>query len=153
MMTARGGMRLRSSRRTRCGARAPGMRIGADQQIGACQAVEDVVPIAVQRGDVARHHVVEVAQAIEIDVENGDVGAEAGGDLGGVGADDAAAENDDVGRQHARHAAEQNAAALERPFQKLRPLLNAHAAGHLAHRRQQRQPALVVADGLVGDGA
>ena len=52
---------------------------------------------------------------------------------------------DHVGRQHARHAAEQDAAAVERPFEILRPFLDAHAAGHLAHRRQQRQRALGVA--------
>ncbi len=74
-----------------------------------------------------------------------DVGAEAGGHLGGVGPDDAAAEDHDVGRQHAGHAAQQDAAALERPFQVLRPFLNAHAPGHFAHRRQQRQAALGVA--------
>ena len=49
---------------------------------------------------------------------------------------------DDVRREHARHAAEQNAAALERPFQVLRPFLNAHPPGDFAHRRQQRQRAL-----------
>ena len=75
-----------------------------------------------------------------------------GGHLGGVGADDAAAQDDHVGGQHAGHAAQQDAAALERPFQELRPFLNAHAAGHLAHRRQQRQVAVGVADRFVGDG-
>ena len=63
-------------------------------------------------------------------------------DLGGVGPDDAAAQDHDIGRQNARHAAQQNAAAFERPFQKLRAFLDAHAAGHLAHRRQQRQVPL-----------
>ena len=74
-----------------------------------------------------------------------DVGAEAGGDLGRVRADHAAAEDRDVGRRDARHAAQQNAAAHLRPLQILRPFLNAHPAGDFAHRRQQRQPALVVA--------
>ena len=99
------------------------------------------MPVAEERGDVGRHDVVEIAQPVEVDVEDGDVGAEAGGDLGGVGADDAAAQDDHVGRQHAGHAAQQDAAALERPFQELRPFLDAHAAGDLAHRRQQRQVA------------
>ena len=74
-----------------------------------------------------------------------DVGAEAGGDLGGVGADDAAAEDRDVGRRHAGHAAQQDAAAHLRAFEVLGPFLNAHPAGDFAHRRQQRQAALVVA--------
>ena len=124
----------------------------ADDQVGPADAVEDVVPVAEQRRHVRRHHVVEVAQPVEVDVEDDDVRAEAGRDLGGVGADDAAAEDDDVGRQHARHAAEQDAAALERPLQVLRPFLDAHPAGDLAHRRQQRQAAAGVLDRLVGDG-
>ena len=81
-----------------------------------------------------------------------DVGAEAGGHLGGVGPDDAAAEDRDMGRGHARHAAQQNAASHLRPFQILGPLLDAHAAGDFAHRRQQRQAALIVAQRFVGHG-
>ena len=80
-----------------------------------------------------------------------DVGPEPGGDLGGVGADDPAAQDRDLGRRDARHAAQQDAAALLRPLQVLGPFLDAHPAGHLAHRRQQRQAAPRVAERLVGD--
>ena len=39
-----------------------------DLEIGAAEAVEDVVPIAVECRHVGRHHVVDVAQAVEINV-------------------------------------------------------------------------------------
>ena len=42
---------------------------------------------------------------------------------------------------------------LLRPFEIFRPFLNAHAAGDFAHRREQRQAALVVAERFVGDGS
>src|SRR5207253_5710209 len=67
-----------------------------DQQVCPRQAVEDVVPVAVQRGDVARHGVVEVAEAVEVDVENGHVGAESGRDFRGIGTDHPGAQDDDV---------------------------------------------------------
>src|SRR4051794_18229807 len=44
--------------------------------------------------------------------------------------------------QHASPAAQQNAPALLRAFEKLGPLLDAHAARHFAHRRQERQSAV-----------
>ena len=125
---------------------------GADHQVGPRKLLADGVAVAEQAVDVGRHDVVEVAQPVHVDVENRDVGVEAGGDLGRVGADDAAAEDRDVRRRHARHAAQQNAAAHLRPFEVLGPFLDAHAAGHFAHRREQRQAALVVGERLVGDG-
>ena len=115
------------------------------------QLLADRVAVAEQAVHVGRHDVVEVAQAVHVDVEDGDVGVEAGGDLGRVRADDAAAEDRDVRRRHARHAAQQDAAAHLRPLQKLGALLNAHPAGHFAHRREQRQAALVVGQRFVGD--
>ena len=52
----------------------------------------------------------------------------------------------------AGHAPQQNAATHLRPFQVFSPFLNAHAAGHLAHRGEQRQLAAVVAQRFVGGG-
>ena len=151
MITLPGFIRCRSSlldehRRLRAG-----NQHGADHEVGPRQLLADRVPIAEQAVDVRRHDVVEVAQPIHVDVEDGDVGPEAGGDLGRVRADDAAAEDRDVRRRDARHAGQQNAAALLRPLQELRPFLNAHPPGDFAHRREQRQPALVVGQRFVGD--
>src|SRR5712692_9709514 len=63
----------------------------ADHQVGSNQTVHDIMPVAEKRGHVLGHDVVQIAKAIEIDIENADVGAQAGGNLGGIGADDAAA--------------------------------------------------------------
>jgi hypothetical protein len=94
------------------------------------------VAIAEKAVDVGRHHIVEVSQPLHVDVEDRDVRAEAGRDLGRVRTDHAATEDRDVRRCDARHAGQQNAAALLRPFEKLRPFLNAHPPRNFAHRRE-----------------
>jgi hypothetical protein len=55
-------------------------------------------------------------------------------------------------RRHAGNTAEQHAGAALLLLQAMRADLHRHAAGHLAHRRQQRQPAAMAGDRLVGDG-
>ena len=81
-----------------------------------------------------------------------DVRAEPSRQLGRVRPDDPAAEDGDLGRGHAGHAREQDPPAFLRPFEELGPFLDAHPAGDLAHRREQGQGPLGVADRLVGDG-
>ena len=95
--------------------------------------------------------VVELAQPVEVDVEHRDVGAQAHGHARGIGADDAAADHHDLGRRHARHAAQQHAAAALRLLQAVGAGLDRHAAGDFAHRRQQRQAAGSSVTRLVGD--
>ena len=51
----------------------------------------------------------------------------------------------------AGNAAEEDAAAAERLLEEVRPDLDREAARDLAHRREQRQAAVVGLDGLVGD--
>ena len=53
-------------------------------------------------------------------------------------------------RQHARHAAEQHAAAAVMFCEKIAAHEHAHAPGDFAHRFQQRQAAVHL-DGFVGD--
>ncbi len=69
-----------------------------DHEVGACQAVEDVVPVAEEGHHIRRHHVVEVTQAVEIDVQQKHIGPEARCHLGPIRTDDPAAEDDDRGR-------------------------------------------------------
>ena len=69
----------------------------------------------------------------------------------GIGADDAAAQDHDFCGGHARHAAQQHAASALRDFQAMRAGLDRHAAGHFAHRRQERQPAARIRHGLIGN--
>src|SRR5437588_10127346 len=82
---------------------------GADQEVGPRNAVEDVVAVAIKRGHVARHDVIEIAQAVETDVKDGDVGAQPCRDLGGVGADNSTAEHNAIGGQDARYSHPENA--------------------------------------------
>ena len=136
MITLPGFISRRSSRSTRLGAFAPGIEHRADHQVGPPELLADRVPVAEERGDVRRHDVVEVAEAVHVDVQEADVRPKAGGDLGGVGPDDAAAEDRDVGRLDARHAGQQDAAAHLRPFEILGPFLDAHPPGDFAHGGQ-----------------
>ena len=69
-----------------------------------------------------------------------------------VGADHAAADDDHACRWHPRHAAEQQALAAGRLAQGEGRGLDRQAPGDFAHRRQQRQAAVFVGDGLVGHG-
>ena len=52
---------------------------------------------------------------------------------------------------NARHAADQHAACHRRRFRGVPAASIAKPARHLAHRRQQRQAALGIGDGLIGD--
>ena len=59
------------------------------------------MPVGIEGRDVRRHDVVEVSEPVEVDVEDPDVRPEAGGDLGGVGPDDPASQDRDLGRRDA----------------------------------------------------
>ena len=94
-----------------------------------------------------------VAQPGRIDVEDADVRADADGDLAGARAGDAGAEDHDLARAHAGDAGEQHAAAAVGRLQAPGADLDREPAGDLAHRREQRQRAVVELDRLVGDRA
>ncbi len=70
---------------------------------------------------------------------------------GGVVAGHAAADDDDLGRGDAGHAAHQDAAAAVAAHQVIGADLGRQSAGDLAHRGQQRQRAVGGLHGLVGD--
>ena len=61
----------------RCGALAPGQQHRPDHQVRPADRVQDVVPVGVEGRDVGRQHVVEIAQPLQRDVQNGDPGAQA----------------------------------------------------------------------------
>ena len=119
------------SRVTRCGAAAPGIstapmtRSASMTSASMCACVEYSV-----RSDGAEDRR-QFAQALHRTVDHRDVGAQADGHLGRVRARDAAAEDDDLGGRHARHAAEQDAAAAVRLLQAVRADLHGHAARRL----------------------
>ncbi len=74
------------------------------------------------------------------------------GDLRGLGAGHPAADDEDLGRGRARHAAEQDPRSTGGALQVVRGGLDGHPAGDLAHGRQQRELAVGGLHGLVGDG-
>ena len=102
------------------------------------------MPITVKCVDVRRHHVVQVPQAIEIDIKNSHVGLKSRGNLGRVGPDHASSQNRDVGGSNSGHTAEQNPPSHLWLFQILGTLLDTHAPSDFAHRCQQRQAAALV---------
>ena len=87
----------------------------------------------------------------EGDVEDHDVRAKTGRDLGGVDPDHAAADDHHLAGRHAGHPAEQDAAAAEHAFQVLGAFLHRHPSRHLGHGREQRQLPARKLHGLVGD--
>ena len=133
------------------GAAAPGMRTPPMTRSASRDGALDVVAVGGDGEEAAAEDVVELAQAVEVEVDEGDLGAHAEGDLGGVGADDAAADDADVAGGDAGDAAEQDAAAAVLFFEVGCADLDGHAAGDFAHGGEQRERAGAVADGLVGD--
>ena len=124
----------------------------ADHEIGPRDLLPDRVAVGIEAVDVRRRHVVEIPQPFEVGIEQAHVRTEARSHLGGIGPDAARAEHRHMGRRHARHATQQDAAAHLRLLQILCPLLDAHPPRHLAHRNQQRQSAAVVAERFIGHG-
>src|SRR5262249_59986520 len=96
--------------------------------------------------------IVDVAQPVEVHVENRYVGAESDGDPGGVDAGRAGADDHDVARRNTRHAREQDAPAAVGAAQVERALLDREAPGDLAHGREERKAPVRTLDRLVGDG-
>ena len=84
-------------------------------------------------------------------VDDGDGGAHADRNCRGVRARDAAAENEHVGGGHSGNAAKQHAAPALPLLERVRADLRRQPAGDFRHRRQQRQTALRVGHGFVGD--
>ncbi len=124
----------------------------ADDEVGFLEGVADGEGVGVDGGDIGGHDVVEVAEAVEVNVEEGDVGPEAGGDFGGVVADDASAQDDDIGGGDAGDAAEEDAAAHHRFFEVFGAFLDAHFSRDFGHRGEAGEATEFVGDGFVGDG-
>ena len=128
-----------------------GNQDGADDEVALLDHGLDVLLGGVEGGQLAAEDIVEVGEAIRIDVEDGHRGAEAHCHLGGVGADDSSAQYGDLPSRDAWHAAQEDAASAEGLLEILRPLLHREAAGDLAHGLQAGQGAVGHPYGLVGD--
>src|SRR5580658_224842 len=123
----------------------------ADEEVGLAGGALEVVGVGGQGEDAAVEDVVQVAEAVEVEVDEGDLGAEAEGHFGGVGADDAASDDADVAGRDAGDAAEQDAAAAVLLFEVGSADLDGETAGDLGHGGEEREGAGAVFYGLVGD--
>ena len=129
-----------ASRASRASARrAPGTSTAPITMSASASDLLDLEPIRHRERDAAVERDLEVAHALDRLVEHPHVRLHAEGDDRGVEADDAAAEDDDLGRRHARNAAEQDAAAAVRLLERPGAHLRRQPARDLAHRREQRQ--------------
>ena len=85
-------------------------------------------------------------------VQDGDVGAHAHGEEGGLGADDTTAEDGDPGGRDARGATQEQARPAGWVHEVVTCGVRGQSSGYLAHRLEKRQFAAVVDDRFVGDG-
>ena len=139
------------ARVTSFGSRCAGNQHAADNKIGFTRRLRNVVAVRGQRVEAAAEDVFELAQTVQVHVDERDLGAEAERDPGCIGAHYSSAEDGDMRRRHAGHAAQQNAAAAAFFFEIARAHLHTHAACNFAHGRQQRQRSLAVANRFIGD--
>jgi hypothetical protein len=97
-------------------------------------------------------NLVDPAQAVEVLVDEHDLGLHPGRDPRRVPADVARPEHDDLGRTDAGRAAHQHAAAALVALEEVGALLGREPARDLAHRGEERQRAVVDLHRLVGEG-
>src|SRR4051812_17780956 len=123
----------------------------ANQQVRLLGSLRNGVRVRGLRAHVAAENVVELAQAVQVHVNDSDVGAEAESHLGRIRADDAAADDHNVRGRDSGDAAEEDAASTFFFFQIAGPDLHGHAACDFRHGSQQRKGAVFVSDSFVGD--
>jgi len=87
---------------------------------------------------VTGHHIAQIPQALQVDVQDVDLGTKAASHFGSVDAHHAAADNHHGGRIDPGYTSQQNAVAALGHLQVFGSLLNRHGAGHLTHRGKQR---------------
>ena len=117
---------------------------GADHQIRKLQLFANGMSIAKQCIDVRRHHIVQVTQSIEVDVEDSHIRLKTCCDPCSIGTDNTSTEDGNVRGRDTWHSAQKNASSHLRSLQILSPFLNTHSTCNFAHRRQQWQTPLRV---------
>ena len=96
--------------------------------------------------------VVDLAQTLEVAVEDVHLAVETDGQGGRRHAHDAGAEDHHLGRLHPGDAAHEHTPSAPGPHEVMGADDGRHPAGHLAHGGEQRQRAVGQLDRLVGDG-
>ncbi len=103
----------------------------ADDEVGLADCAGYVVGVGGEGVEATAEDIVELAEAVEAEVDEGDLGAHAESDFGGVGADDAATDDADVGWRDAGNSTEQETAAAAFLFEVGCADLHGHAPGYL----------------------
>ena len=105
----------------------------------------------IARANAPEEHLVKDAKPRQRAVKDDDISAKTCRHPGGMRTDHAAADHGDPARSDAGHAADQLAHAISRFSQGGARRLDRQPSRHLAHRRQQREPAMGIRHRLVGD--
>ena len=134
------------------GGAAAGQQHGADQQVGPGHQPLDQGAAAHQGDHPTAAVRFQAPQPLGRAVQQEHLRIHGGGDPCGVPAHRASAQHHHPSRAHAGAAPHQDAAAAMGLLQQVRPHLGRQPAGDLAHRRQQRQAAVLELHGFVGDG-
>ena len=103
------------------------------------------------RLDAALEEIVDGAEPWQGPIDDDHVGADADRHPRRLGTDNAAADDHDLADRNAGNAAQQDAAAAVRLLQRGSRRLDRQPAGDLAHRGKERQAAIDVGHGLVGN--
>ena len=129
---------------------ATGDKHGAHNKVRMGQDIPDSRRTGHQGDTLGRHHIAQITQPIQIDIEDVDLGPHSAGSFGGIDAHRTASNNDHGGRINTGHAAQQNPLTALGHLQIFGAQMNRHGTGHLAHRCQQGQCSVSLLDGFIG---
>ena len=96
--------------------------------------------------------VVHLPEALEIAVQDVDIGVHSHGQGGRGHPGDSGTQNDHFGAPHTGNPADEHSSAAGRAHQMVCPHERGHATGYLAHGREEGERAVRQLHGLVGDG-
>jgi hypothetical protein len=137
---------------TSTGGPGAGHQDGAHQDLHEADDTGDVEGVGHHCGDPSLKHLVYAAEFFLVLVQDVEGGPQAVEGAGGVGPQDARAQDGDPGRRDAGDAAQQDAPSAPVALQEGRRQLRRHPPGHFAHRPQHGQRAVVLFYRLVGNG-
>ena len=123
-----------------------------DDDVGVEADLLDGMSARRHRLQCATEVVVDLAQAFEVAVEDVDLGVHAHGEGGRRHAGHPGSEDHDLRAAHPGDPADQGAPAATGAHQMVRAHEGGHAAGHLAHRGEQRKGIVGKSHRLIGDG-
>ena len=150
-ITEPGFIDFTSGSSTSTGARPPGTSTAPISR-SASTTVRSIEPrFDVERRDPTHLDLVDVAQPVDVAIEQVDLGLEAGRHPRRVPSDVARTQHHDPRRSHPGRPTQQHAAPAVVALEEVRADLRAHAAGDLAHRGEQGQRPVGQLHRLVGD--